>query len=109
MAKVKLEKDLLEPHPTREGAFHLVARKGDFVDERVVAAVNAGKPAVVPAEGLVSSESLKASEPVAATEGEGYEAMKVAELRDLAAERGIDHDGLKKAELVEALEDADEA
>lgn len=38
-------------------------------------------------------------------EGVNLEDMKVPELRELADEKGIDHDGLKKAELVSALKD----
>jgi hypothetical protein len=107
MAKVKLTEDLMVPHPSgREGTFHLVARKGAFVDEKVIAAARKGQtPEVV--SGLVSSASLKTlAEPVAAPTDAApdYDGMKVAELRELAAAAGISHDGLKKDELVEALE-----
>lgn len=42
-------------------------------------------------------------------EGVDLEDMKVPELRELADEKGIDHDGLKKAELVSALEGNEDA
>ena len=118
MAKVKLEKDLYAPHPSgREGTYHLVGRKGASVDESLVAAAEGGKTleqvAAENAGGLVSTASLRggdevAGDPDTAADGaEGYDALKVAELRQIADERGIEHEGLKKAELVEALEDAD--
>lgn len=41
----------------------------------------------------------------AASDG-GYASLKVDELRELADQRGIDHAGLKKAEIIDALEAA---
>lgn len=38
--------------------------------------------------------------------GGDVESMKVADLRALATEKGIDTDGLRKADLVDALKDA---
>lgn len=110
MANVKLTEDLLVPHPSgREGTWRLVGRKGAYVDERVVAAANEGRyedpsPAVVrnrPAPKQAAEAAESGGDAV------DYGAMKKDELAKLAASRGLDVDGLKKDELVEALEDAD--
>jgi hypothetical protein len=101
MARVKATEDVYAPHPSgREGTFHLVARKGSMYDPDTLGA--AEKPT------LVTSAATQAEGTTDdATDG-GYDSMKVTELRALADDRGIDHDGLKKDELVEALEQADQ-
>jgi hypothetical protein len=58
--------------------------------------------------GLVSAEPA-ADDEAGGEAGGGLDAMKVADLRQLADELGVDHAGLKKAELVEALEAATKA
>jgi hypothetical protein len=58
--------------------------------------------------GLVSAEPA-ADDEAAGEAGGGLDAMKVADLRQLADELGVDHAGLKKAELVAALEAATKA
>jgi hypothetical protein len=112
MAKVKLEKDLFAPHPSgREGTYHLIGRAGALVDEALVKAAQGGKSladAEAPAPGTtVRAASVPRDETPAGDASGDYGAMKVADLRKLADERGLDTDGLKKDELVEALEDAD--
>lgn len=42
-------------------------------------------------------------------EGIDYSSLKVAELRELATQAGIDHQGMNKTELVEALSNGDDA
>jgi hypothetical protein len=112
MAKVKLEKDLLVPHPSgRKGTYHLVGRAGAMVDEEIVAAVKRGEYGEQDAPSVVTStrasKSAADADPQDDTAPQAYGDMKVAELRNIADERGIEHDGLKKDELVEALEDHD--
>ena len=105
MALVKLTEDTFRPHPTREGASHLVGRKGQFVDEALLNGVDA------PAPGLVSSSSVASVDDEAAPVD--YESMKVAELKTECVDRGFsteDADGkaFKKQDLVEMLELDDE-
>lgn len=96
MAMVKATEDILEPG-VREGVAHLIARKGQMYDERLA-----------PGRTPTASESHDDTERSAEDPThEGYDGMKVAELRSLADDRGLEHDGLKKDELVELLEQDD--
>lgn len=90
----------------RDAAFLLCGKGGTLLRseaERLGLVESAEQYAV---RAAVADPTHEIVEPVAAAPDADLEAMKVAELRSLADDLGVDHAGLKKADLVAALDAA---
>lgn len=99
MALVTISKDLYRPG-ARDGHVILVARAGTKVDELTVKRYG----------GEIAAHFAQPDAPTASDVVAKYDGMKPAALKKLAKERNIEGaEGLKAAELIDALEYDDES
>lgn len=103
MAKVKLTEDLLAPVRGREGTFHLIARAGKLVDEKLLQRYSGSSAKHDAPTSSVTDDADEASR----TEPASYDDMRKGALRDLVEQRGLEAKGTNKSDYIEALEEAD--
>ena len=100
MSNLIAKEDVYAPHPSARYGQVLIARKGKIVPKHLAAL-------------MIDSRKVHSDEAPAVVIDEPdagkYDALNVKELAALVEERGLSAASKKKKDLIDALEDADEA